>query len=175
MSETDVRRSQQRIVQRTAVAAAALVSAAVFLVVVIASVTEFRSPTVVVSDVGIIVSSGATTVSLPHELIVSASLEEALPPVTKRFGWGSAATLRGQYRLGESLGYVDVTRRRGPFVMLRTRSEFVLLNLAEPSATRALFDDIVRRWPAIRADRPRPRPPFTSVRPSWVAESPLRT
>jgi len=146
--------AQRRIVRRTAIAAASLVSTAVFLVTVIANLTELRSPTVVVSDNGIIVSSGGTTVTLPREQIVSASLEEQLPPVTKRFGWGSAATLRGRYRLDGQPGYVNVARQHAPFVMLRMADEFVLVNLPDPVETRTLYKEIVRRWPAARVQTP---------------------
>jgi len=140
--------------QRTAIAAATLVSTAVITVAVLASRTELTPPTIALDDAGITVSSGATTVHVRPEQIVSVSLEEQLPPVSKRFGWGSAATLRGRYRLDGQPGYVNVARQHAPFVMLRMADEFVLVNLPDPVETRTLYKEIVRRWPAARVQTP---------------------
>jgi hypothetical protein len=141
--------------ERTAIAAATLVATAVITVVILAGRTELRPPTIAMDEAGITVSSGATTVRMRPEQIVSVSLEEQLPPVSRRFGWGSAGTLRGRYRLDGQAGYVNVSRQHAPFVMLRTKDEFVLVNLPDPHQTRTLFEEIVRRWPAVRAQGPR--------------------
>jgi hypothetical protein len=162
--------------QRAAIAAATLVATAVITVVVLASRTELTPPTITLDGAGITVSSGATTVRVRPEQIVSVSLEERLPPVSKRFGWGSSATLRGRYRLDGQPGYVNVARRHAPFVMVGMAHEFVLVNLPDPAKTRRLFEDIVRRWPSVRALRlPTEGASAASVTPPARPESQHRT
>jgi hypothetical protein len=88
--------------------------------------------------------------------ITAISLEPRLPRVLLRTnGFAAAGTLRGHFTLedlGNGLLFVD--QGTPPFVLVRLREGFVIVNLPEPRGTRALYDGMVRAWPE-RAPRPR--------------------
>jgi len=81
--------------------------------------------------------------------ITAVSLETKLPRVLlKTNGFGGAGTLRGHFRvegLGDGRLYVD--EGMAPYVLVRLREGFVIVNFREPERTRALYDEMARAWP----------------------------
>ncbi len=78
--------------------------------------------------------------------ITSVSLEPRLPRIlTRTNGFAGAGLLRGWFRLealGEGKLFVD--RGSPPFLLVRLRRGFVILNFSEPEKTRALYEEIER-------------------------------
>jgi hypothetical protein len=89
--------------------------------------------------------------------VTAVSLETKLPRVLlKTNGFGGAGTLRGHFRvegLGDGRLYVD--EGVAPYVLVRLREGFVIVNFREPEWTRALYDEMARAWPD-RVAAPRP-------------------
>jgi hypothetical protein len=81
--------------------------------------------------------------------ITSVSLESTLPRVLVRTnGFAAGGTLRGHFTvegLGEGLLFVE--QGSAPFVLVRLREGFVIVNLPEPEGTRALYEEMARTWP----------------------------
>jgi len=81
--------------------------------------------------------------------ITAVSLEARLPRVLWRSnGFAGAGTLRGHFQvegLGEGRLYVDAGF--APYVLVRLRQSFVVINFREPEKTRALYDAMAREWP----------------------------
>jgi hypothetical protein len=136
---------------RAAVLAAALVSVAVMFVVYVAGSREPTPAQVSIDDAGITIDSGASRILIRGDDLTIVRLEDRLPPVSGGFGWHSSVALNGRYRLDGQQGRVNVLRQRPPFLLLRTRDSFVLINWPDPADTRRLHDDIAQRWPAAAA------------------------
>jgi len=83
------------------------------------------------------------------EDVTSISLETRLPRVLARTnGFAGAGTLRGHFRverLGHGRLYVDVGF--APYVLVRLREGFVIVNFREPQRTLALYEEMARVWP----------------------------
>ncbi len=83
------------------------------------------------------------------EDVTSISLETRLPRVLARTnGFAGAGTLRGHFRvegLGQGRLYVD--QGFAPYVLVRLREGFVILNFREPARTVALYEKMARAWP----------------------------
>jgi hypothetical protein len=81
--------------------------------------------------------------------ITAVSLEAKIPRVLwKTNGFGGAGTLRGRFRLdrlGEGRLYVE--EGYAPYVLVRLRQGFVVVNFREPERTRALYEELARAWP----------------------------
>jgi hypothetical protein len=81
--------------------------------------------------------------------ITSVSLETRLPRVLEKTnGFDGAGTLRGRFRLedlGEGRLYVE--EGFAPFVLVRLRQGFLVVNFREPEKTRALYDQMACAWP----------------------------
>jgi hypothetical protein len=81
--------------------------------------------------------------------ITAVSQEATLPRVLlKTNGAGVAGSLRGHFRvegLGEGRLYVE--EGFAPYVLVRLRQGFVVVNFREPERTRALYDAMARAWP----------------------------
>jgi len=81
--------------------------------------------------------------------ITAVSLETRLPRVLRKTnGFGGAGTLRGRFlleELGEGRLYVE--QGFAPYVLVRLRQGFVIVNFREPERTRALYDEMARAWP----------------------------
>jgi hypothetical protein len=133
---------------RTAVLAASFVAVSVVFVAGVANYRELGPVQVSIDTAGIAVDSGAARIIISGDELLSARLEDELPSLRGGFGWHSSATLRGRYRLDGHPGHVNVSRQRPPFLLLRTRDSFVLINWPDSAATRRLHDAIVQRWPA---------------------------
>jgi hypothetical protein len=81
--------------------------------------------------------------------ITSVSLETRLPRVLlKTNGFGGAGTLRGHFRLEElGDGRLYVEQGYAPFVLVRLREGYVVVNFREPEKTQALYQQMARAWP----------------------------
>jgi len=84
--------------------------------------------------------------------ITAVSLETKLPRVLlKTNGAGVAGSLRGHFRVeGLGDGRLYVEEGFAPYVLVRLRQGFVLVNFREPERTRALYDEMGRAWPPDR-------------------------
>jgi hypothetical protein len=110
---------------------------------------QMRPPTVAVARTGLEIGTPFYGASIPAADIVGVSLETRLPRViTKTHGFGGAGTLRGWFRL-EELGEGRLYTEQGfaPYVLVRLRQGYVIVNFREPERTRALYDDMARAWP----------------------------
>jgi hypothetical protein len=89
--------------------------------------------------------------------ITAVSQEATLPRVLlKTNGAGVAGSLRGHFRvegLGEGRLYVE--EGFAPYVLVRLRQGFVVVNFREPERTRALYDAMARAWPERVVTAPR--------------------
>jgi hypothetical protein len=81
--------------------------------------------------------------------ITTVSLEARLPRVLwKSNGFAGAGTLRGHFQVeGLGDGRLYVEEGFAPYVMVRLRRGFVVINYREPEKTRALYDEMAREWP----------------------------
>lgn len=142
--------TQRRRQARTLALALTGVVILVFGLVVALHLVELTPPRVMVTTAGMIVESGPARIAVVPEAITSLTLEETLPPLRKRVGWGSYTSLRGRFSTDEAAGWVHVARRRPPFIVLRTAQSFLILNDSDPARTKATYEAIVQRWPALR-------------------------
>jgi hypothetical protein len=81
--------------------------------------------------------------------ITAVSLETKLPRVLWRTnGFAGAGTLRGRFRVEElGDGRLYVEEGFAPYVLVRLRQGFVVVNFREPERTRALYGEMARAWP----------------------------
>ena len=81
--------------------------------------------------------------------ITGVSLETKLPRVLlKTNGFGVATSLRGHFRVeGLGDGRLYVEEGFAPYVLVRLRAGFVVVNFREPEKTRSLFEEMARAWP----------------------------
>jgi hypothetical protein len=103
-----------------------------------------------VTSAGITVESGQARFAVSPADITSLSLEETLPPLRKRVGWGSYTSLRGRFSTERTAGWVHVARRNPPYILLQTRESFLILNDPDPARTKATYAALVGRWNASR-------------------------
>jgi hypothetical protein len=94
--------------------------------------------------------------TLPAADIATLSLEPALPRILSRTnGFAGAGSLRGHFRVeGLGDGRLYVERGHPPYVLIRLRQGFVVVNLSEPDRTRALYEELARQWPDRAATSP---------------------
>ena len=73
----------------------------------------------------------------------------ALPRVLLRTnGFAGAGSLRGHFRVeGLGDGRLYVEEGFAPYVLVRLREGFVVVNFREPERTRALYEEMARAWP----------------------------
>ena len=81
--------------------------------------------------------------------ITAVALETKLPRVLLRTnGFAGAGTLRGHFRVeGLGDGRLYVEEGFPPYVLVRLRQGFVVVNFREPERTRALHGELARAWP----------------------------
>jgi len=89
-------------------------------------------------------------VLLPHyvRLARAAVIGEAGKEYVASSRIAGAGTLRGRFQvegLGEGRLYVE--EGFAPYVLVRLRQGFVVVNFREPERTRALYDTMARAWP----------------------------
>lgn len=112
-------------------------------------VFQTRPPGVRVSSSGLEVETPFYGQTYPADEIVAISLEARLPRILARTnGFAGAGTLRGHFRvegLGDGKLFVDLGC--APYVLLRLRRGFVIVNFREPERTQALYDELARAFP----------------------------
>jgi hypothetical protein len=106
-----------------------------------------KPPTVSVSQAGFSVSSVLYGEEIPLERVTGVTLEQTLPRVLQRNnGLAFRRTLRGQFRLAEiGDGQLFVELGRPPYVMVRTKTDYVIVNFDDPARTRELYADLAAR------------------------------
>jgi hypothetical protein len=118
--------------------------------------SSLRPPVVHVGPEGLRVDTLFYGATFPAGDIVSVSLEPRLPRVQmKTNGFAGAGTLRGTFRLegwGDGRLYVD--EGMSPYVVVRLRQGYAVVNFREPERTRALYEEIARQWPDRAANAP---------------------
>jgi len=111
--------------------------------------TQRRPPSVNVGPEGLQVDTPFYGATFAADDVTAVSLERSLPRVLARTnGFAGAGTLRGWFRLerlGEGRLYVE--EGRPPYVLVRLRDGFAVVNFREPARTRALYDQLARQWP----------------------------
>jgi hypothetical protein len=133
-----------------ALVAAAAVVAGVGAVVGIVRL-QMRPPEVNVTSQTLSVHTLFYGQDYPLSEITSVSVERCLPRILMRTnGFAGGGTLRGWFRLeGWGEGKLFVEQGYSPFLVVRLRSGFVVLNFADPEKTRAMAIEIERlRQPA---------------------------
>ena len=110
---------------------------------------QVQPPTVTVRPDGLEVESPFYGKVFPASDITGISLLPTLPRVLlKTNGFGGGASLRGHFRVeGLGDGRLYVEKGFAPYVLVRLREGFVVVNFREPEKTRALFDELARAWP----------------------------
>ena len=108
-----------------------------------------RPVKVAVSPAGFAVETPFYGASFAATDITAVSLETKLPRVLlKTNGAGVASSLRGHFRVeGLGDGRLYVEEGFAPYVLVRLRQGFVVVNFREPERTRALYDEMARAWP----------------------------
>lgn len=110
---------------------------------------QVQPPTVTVRADGLEVESPFYGRVFPASDITGISLLPRLPHVLlKTNGFGGGASLRGRFRLeGLGDGTLYVEKGFAPYVLVRLREGFVVVNFREPEKTKALFDELAHAWP----------------------------
>jgi hypothetical protein len=111
--------------------------------------SQLRPPRVSVSGQGFEVDTlfyGATFAASDIETI---SLESSLPRILSRSnGFAGAGTLRGWFQVeGWGAGRLYLEQGMAPYVLVRLRPGFVVVNFREPERTRALYEEMASAWP----------------------------
>jgi hypothetical protein len=111
--------------------------------------TQIQPPQVTVGPQGFAVDTLFYGRSFAAGDIIGLSLERTLPRVLlKTHGFDGAGTLRGRFRVeGLGEGWLYVEQGMAPYVVVRLREGFVVVNFREPERTTALFDELARQWP----------------------------
>ena len=111
--------------------------------------SQIRPPKVSVAPDGFEVETLFYGASFAATDITSVSLEARLPRVLlKTNGFGGAGTLRGHFRLEElGDGRLYVEQGYAPFVLVRLREGYVVVNFRDPEKTQALYQQMARAWP----------------------------
>ncbi|HEY6562411.1 MAG TPA: hypothetical protein VI072_34320 [Polyangiaceae bacterium] len=134
---------------RRFIVASALFGAALVVGLAVWFSFEMRPPRVELSADKLSVSSTMYGVDVPLHEITSVSLRERLPRIRRRTnGFALGHTLRGHFRLDElGDGRLFIVAGQAPYVLVRTRESYVVVNFAEPERTRELYAALKRRVP----------------------------
>jgi FtsH-binding integral membrane protein len=111
--------------------------------------SQLRPARVAVTPGGFVVDTLIYGDSFSAAEITAVSLEGRLPRVLLRTnGFAGAGSLRGHFRVeGLGDGRLYVEEGFAPFVLVRLRQGFVVVNYREPERTMALYDEMARAWP----------------------------
>jgi hypothetical protein len=111
--------------------------------------SQIRPPRVSVTPDGFEVETLFYGATFAAAEIAAVSLEATIPRVLlKTNGFGGAGTLRGRFRLeGLGEGRLYVEEGYAPYVLVRLRQGFVVVNFREPERTRALYEELAGTWP----------------------------
>jgi hypothetical protein len=111
--------------------------------------SQVQPPAVTIGERGFAVDTLFYGQSFAAADITAISLEPRLPPVRRKTnGFDGAGTLRGRFQvesLGEGRLYVE--QGMAPYVLVRLRQGFVVVNFREPERTTALYEELARQWP----------------------------
>jgi hypothetical protein len=105
-----------------------------------------QPPTVKMSPERFSVRSALYGEEIPMTEVTGLSIERALPTIRLRTnGFASRGTLRGHFRLDEiGDGQLFIEVGTPPYVVVRTRRDFVIVNFKDPTRTRDLYADLAR-------------------------------
>lgn len=111
--------------------------------------TQIRPPVVHVGPDGLRVDTLFYGVTVPAGDVVAVSLEPRLPRIQARTnGFAGAGSLRGWFQVeGWGRGRLYVEEGMAPYVVVRLREGFVVVNFREPERTRSLYEELARQWP----------------------------
>jgi hypothetical protein len=111
--------------------------------------SQIRPVKVAVAPAGFAVETLFYGASFAAADITAISLETRLPRVlTKTNGFGGAGTLRGHFRVeGMGEGRLYIEEGFAPYLLVRLRQGFVVVNFREPERTRTLYEEMAREWP----------------------------
>ena len=110
---------------------------------------ESGPPKVAVSKEAFKVESMMYEEEFAMQQIRSISLEQCIPRIiTRTNGYGGARSQRGHFRL-DNLGDGQLFIEYGipPYVLVRTHTEYVIVNFEDPAETRRLFEELKAVWP----------------------------
>jgi hypothetical protein len=82
--------------------------------------------------------------------VTDISLVPTLPCILARTnGFAGAGTLRGHFRVqGLGEGKLFVEQGTAPYVIVRLRRTFVIINFEQPEKTQELYDELRQSWTA---------------------------
>lgn len=128
------------------VAAVVSVGALVPLAVGVLNYLLMQPPIVKVSQERFLVRSALYGEKIAMTEVAGVTLEEALPRIRSRTnGFALRGSLRGHFRLDEiGDGQLFVEMGTPPYVVVRTRRDFVIVNFKDPARTRDLYADLAR-------------------------------
>jgi hypothetical protein len=129
-----------------------VVAAVVLAMALLIGVTfhlEMIPPRVFVSPRGFEVESVFYGQQYPWSDVADIRLEPRLPRILARTnGFAAAGVLRGHFRVqGLGAGKLFVDLGTPPFVLVRLREGFVIVNLETAEKTRALYEELTRTHP----------------------------
>jgi hypothetical protein len=129
-----------------------VVAAVVLVMALVIGVTfhlEMIPPRVTVSPRGFQVESVFYGQEYLWSDVTDIHLEPRLPRILARTnGFAAAGLLRGHFRVqGLGAGKLFVDFRTPPFVLVRLREGFVIVNLETAEKTRALYEELIRARP----------------------------
>jgi len=92
----------------------------------------------------------------PLSEITGVYLCRRIPRILARTnGYSGGRTLRGHFRLAQ-LGEGQLFVRFGtpPYLLVRTRTDYVIVSFRDPARTRAIHEELLQRWPGVPKDCP---------------------
>jgi hypothetical protein len=103
-----------------------------------------RPPSVELTDGTFAVGSGFYGTEIRLSDIQTVQLADTLPRIQIRTnGYAAAGLLRGNFRLEQwGTGKLFINRNAPPYLVVRTRDTFVVVNFTDPSQTRDLYDKL---------------------------------
>lgn len=107
-----------------------------------------KAPAIEVTDEALTVRSGFYGGATPWTEITDVALQPRIPRITLRTnGYALGSTLRGHFNvdtLGNGELYIEADKP--PFIVMRTRTSFLIVNDADAARTLALYGQIRERW-----------------------------
>jgi hypothetical protein len=101
-----------------------------------------REPSVDLTSETVSVGAGFHGTEIPLSAIQTVTLADTLPRIQRRTnGFAAGGVLRGNFRLDEwGFGRLFINRNSPPYVVVRTRDTFVVVNFEDAARTRALYE-----------------------------------